>query len=158
LILPVISTLAHLIFHINNRILADTCWALSYILGVLDSEIQEVINTGVTRRLVELLGHASLTVVTPALRTIGNIFKGNDQQTQVVINYGILPQLNLLLKSPNQNNHETHAGKTKSKKPTNLGSEFHKDSLDHYCGNDTADTSGDRQQNISNTFPPVGHC
>jgi hypothetical protein len=35
-----------------------------------------VLNAGVAVRLVELLGNASATVQTPALRTIGNIVTG----------------------------------------------------------------------------------
>ena len=34
------------------------------------------------RRLVELLGHASTSVETAALRTIGNVVSGDDRQTQ----------------------------------------------------------------------------
>ena len=41
-------------------------------------------------KLVELLGSNEVIVVTPALRAIGNIVTGNDEQTQVVINSGRL--------------------------------------------------------------------
>ena len=54
---------------------------------------------GVLRRLVELLGHPSPSVQTPALRTVGNIVTGDDLQTQIVINCGALPCLLRLLNS-----------------------------------------------------------
>lgn len=54
----------------------------------------------VVRRLVELLMHPVPAVQIPALRTIGNIVTGNDDQTQVVLRYGALPSLHMLLSSP----------------------------------------------------------
>merc|ERR1712232_235550 len=48
-------------------------------------------------RLVELLGHSSPLVQTPALRAVGNIATGDDQQTQAIIQRGVLPSLVKLL-------------------------------------------------------------
>jgi importin subunit alpha-1 len=59
-----------------------------------------VLDAGVCSRLVELLGHASASVVTPALRTVGNIVTGNDKQTQAVLDSGGLARLGALLLSP----------------------------------------------------------
>ena len=38
---------------------------------------------GVLQRLIELLGCVDAAVVTPSLRTVGNIVTGTDEQTQV---------------------------------------------------------------------------
>jgi len=46
-----------------------------------------------------LLMHASTSVQTPALRSVGNIVTGDDVQTQVIINCGALPALLSLLSS-----------------------------------------------------------
>ena len=46
---------------------------------------------GVVPRLVELLGHPSPSVQTPALRAVGNIVTGNDEQTNCVLNCGARP-------------------------------------------------------------------
>jgi hypothetical protein len=46
---------------------------------------------------VELLQSPAATVATPALRCIGNIVTGDDLQTQVAINAGVLPALGALL-------------------------------------------------------------
>lgn len=43
--------------------------------------------------------HASTSVQTPALRSVGNIVTGDDVQTQVIINNGALPALLALLSS-----------------------------------------------------------
>jgi len=59
-----------------------------------------VIEAGIARKMVELLMHPSYSVITPALRTVGNIVTGDDFQTQVVINVSVLPCLNTLLSSP----------------------------------------------------------
>ena len=79
--------------------LTDACWALSYLSDGTNDKIQAVIEAGVVRRLVELLGHPSPSVQTPALRTVGNIVTGDDLQTQIVINCGALPCLLRLLNS-----------------------------------------------------------
>ena len=64
-----------------------------------NDKIQAVIEAGIPRRLVELLMHASTSVQTPALRSVGNIVTGDDVQTQVIINCGALPALLSLLSS-----------------------------------------------------------
>jgi importin subunit alpha-1 len=96
---PALPCLAHLIFSNDEEVLTDACWALSYLSDGTNDKIQAVIEAGVVRRLVELLGHPSPSVQTPALRTVGNIVTGDDLQTQIVINCGALPCLLRLLNS-----------------------------------------------------------
>lgn len=84
----------------DDEILIDACWAISYLSDGSNDKIQAVIESGVCRRLVDLLMHTSTTVQTPALRSVGNIVTGDDMQTQVVIASGALPALLSLLSSP----------------------------------------------------------
>eukprot|EP01120_Amphizonella_sp_Union-15-10_P005311 TRINITY_DN1605_c0_g1_i1.p1 TRINITY_DN1605_c0_g1~~TRINITY_DN1605_c0_g1_i1.p1 ORF type:complete len:517 (+),score=85.43 TRINITY_DN1605_c0_g1_i1:118-1668(+) len=96
-ILPTFSRLLH---SSDSAILTDACWALSYITEGTDEQIQAVVNSGVVKRLIELLIHPSSSVQAAALRTIGNIVTGDDNQTQVVLNSGVLQRLGMLLTRP----------------------------------------------------------
>lgn len=99
LVRPALPTLAHLLFMVDEEVLTDSCWALSYLSDGPNTKIQAVIESGVCRRLVELLMHHSPSVQTPALRTVGNIVTGDDLQTQIIINNNVLPCLLHLLGS-----------------------------------------------------------
>ena len=119
--------LTRLLFHSDNDILTDASWALSYLSDGPNDKIQAVIDSGVSRRLVELLmsvsfmkpvksehnikhhhrsnvgsycsRHNSHSVVSAALRAVGNIVTGDDIQTQVILNSSALPCLFQLLSS-----------------------------------------------------------
>jgi len=100
LVSPALPTLANLIYSQDDEVLTDACWALSYLsddTGPKNTKIQAVIHAGVCRRLVELLMHPAASVKTPALRTIGNLVTGDDQQTQTVLSCGALLCLSSLL-------------------------------------------------------------
>ncbi|KAI5306786.1 Importin alpha subunit (Karyopherin alpha subunit) (Serine-rich RNA polymerase I suppressor protein) [Ascosphaera pollenicola] len=98
-ILPALPVLAKLVYMVDDEVLIDACWAISYLSDGTNDKIQAVIEAGIPRRLVELLMHSSTSVQTPALRSVGNIVTGDDVQTQVVINCGALPALLSLLGS-----------------------------------------------------------
>lgn len=65
------------------QILVDAVWALSYLTDGGNDQIQMVIDTGVVPKLIPLLSHKELKVQTAALRAVGNIVTGTDEQTQV---------------------------------------------------------------------------
>ncbi|KAI8638096.1 armadillo-type protein [Parasitella parasitica] len=101
-VVPALPVLAKLIYSTDEEVLIDACWAISYLSDGFNDKIQAVIESGVCRRLVELLMHPSASVQTPALRSVGNIVTGDDLQTQVIINCGVLPALSALLSSPKE--------------------------------------------------------
>jgi importin subunit alpha-1 len=94
---PALPTFAQLINSTDVEVLTDACWALSYLSDGANDRITAVINSGVCQRLVDLLGHQSPLVQTPALRTVGNIVTGNDQQTSAMMQCGVLGPLMQLL-------------------------------------------------------------
>lgn len=100
---PALPVLANLLHSTDNEIVTDALWALSYVSDGPNERIERVIESGVCRRLTELLGHQNSLVVTPALRTVGNIVTGDDRQTQVIIQSGALPKLLQLLYHPRRN-------------------------------------------------------
>lgn len=97
LVKPALPHLAKLLTYNDRDVLADTCWALSYLTDGSNEKIQEVLNTGLIHRLVELLYSDDNSVLTPALRAVGNIVTGDDAQTDAAINAGALNVMPRLL-------------------------------------------------------------
>ncbi len=61
-----------------------------------------VIESGVVEKLVPLLAHREVKVQTAALRAVGNIVTGTDDQTQTVLNCGALEHFGALLNHPRE--------------------------------------------------------
>merc|ERR1711936_96480 len=62
-----------------------------------------VVDAGVIPSLVRLMGSGELPVMTPSLRTLGNIVTGNDLQTDSVIEHKAVPVFAKLLQHPKMN-------------------------------------------------------
>ncbi|KAH8403631.1 hypothetical protein KR009_010642, partial [Drosophila setifemur] len=93
-LLPVLS---QLLLSQDIQVLADACWALSYVTDDDKSKIQAVVDSDAVPRLVNLLQMDEPSVIFSALRSVGNIVTGTDEHTDVVIAAEGLPILGLLL-------------------------------------------------------------
>ena len=81
--LTCVPVLARLLYHTDPDVLCHSCWTAAFIADGPDSRIQRIVDGGLVNRLVELMLHHERSVVTPALRAVGNILTGDDVQTQV---------------------------------------------------------------------------
>ena len=58
---------------------------MSYVTDDDNIKIQAVIDAGAVPPLIELLKSNETSILTPALRTVGNIVTGNDVQVSIII-------------------------------------------------------------------------
>ncbi|XP_037959974.1 importin subunit alpha [Teleopsis dalmanni] len=100
ILLPMLS---QLLCTNDMQVLADACWALSYVTDDENYKIQAVVETGAVPRLVTMLASEEPSIIVPALRTVGNIVTGTDSQTDHVIEAGGLPKLAALLRHNKSN-------------------------------------------------------
>jgi hypothetical protein len=102
LIRQALPLLARLLNSQDPDTVTDACWALSYISDGPNDRIAAVLEAGFAPRLIELLRSSQTTLLTPALRTVGNIMTGDDVQAQAMIDLNVLPTLLLMLDNPKQ--------------------------------------------------------
>jgi hypothetical protein len=99
--LPLLYKYMHMFKH-DTESLIDICWACSYISDGDSVRIEGVIRSNIVPKLIECLDKEN-RILTPALRTIGNLLTGTDGQTQSLINLNVVPVLLRTLDKFNDN-------------------------------------------------------
>ena len=103
LVAAVLPALAYLLSQTDRDVLVDAAWGISYLTDGNEATVQSVLNSGIAVRCVELMGHSDITVVTPALRIVGNFISGSDVQTTAALTAGALTALVPLLAHTRRN-------------------------------------------------------
>ena len=98
---PALPFLAAMILGLNDtETLKDCLWAVSSLCEGEESRLQDLVETRVVPRLVELARSEQPTVQHPALRCIGNVAAGSAEQTEKVIQAGLIEVLEKVISSP----------------------------------------------------------
>ncbi|CAD8087573.1 unnamed protein product [Paramecium sonneborni] len=90
-----------LIISEDEEILTDTCLGLSY-LSQDENLIDILIQQRIIEKLILLLNSDKQSLIIYSLRTLGNILTGSEEQTNIVINFGIIQAFEKLIKNKSQ--------------------------------------------------------
>lgn len=96
-----VQPIVQLVFNnISMEAMIDCMWALSYLSDGDDAKIEAVMSTGILAKLMEVVTTKELRpCLFCGLRILGNFVSGNTQQTQRVVDAGILHNAYSLLNS-----------------------------------------------------------
>ncbi|KAM7541731.1 hypothetical protein Aperf_G00000006345 [Anoplocephala perfoliata] len=81
----------------SKDVIIDTAWAISYITDCGDAYAEDIINGGCVPALINCLDSNIPRLVSPALRSLGNLILGTDEQTQRVLDLGLLDHASSIL-------------------------------------------------------------
>eukprot|EP00511_Aplanochytrium_stocchinoi_P001499 CAMPEP_0204842746 /NCGR_PEP_ID=MMETSP1346-20131115/47571_1 /ASSEMBLY_ACC=CAM_ASM_000771 /TAXON_ID=215587 /ORGANISM="Aplanochytrium stocchinoi, Strain GSBS06" /LENGTH=522 /DNA_ID=CAMNT_0051981767 /DNA_START=52 /DNA_END=1617 /DNA_ORIENTATION=- len=97
LIQPVLPLFSHTLKSCEDiETLIDVAWACSYVSDGTNERIQALIELDLCTTLVQLCKkyrNENVKVISPVLRTLGNIVTGSDDQTQAAVNAGLLREI-----------------------------------------------------------------
>jgi importin subunit alpha-1 len=77
----------------DYEFLVDACWILSYMTEHHKKSIRKILDLNVMSKILTFLDYPMVYIQLPCLRIIGNIVSGNAQQTQSIIDAGVLNYL-----------------------------------------------------------------
>jgi len=81
----------------KEDIITDICWALSYLSDGAKERVNDLLSVPLLEKIIFLLSHEQVAIAIPCLRTIGNIVTGDDSQTQMAVDAGLIRALNIIL-------------------------------------------------------------
>ncbi|CAI2363397.1 unnamed protein product [Moneuplotes crassus] len=99
-IIPIINEF----FKINDieEIIIECARAISYISDAGEQTINKMLKLGMAKILSLHLNSSNVKIIFPLVRTLGNFVTGDDEETQFVIDEGVLPNLHTLLSHPDK--------------------------------------------------------
>lgn len=87
----------------SEEILCDAVWCIAYLIdhATVEGERVDILfaQPGLVSKIVELLKSDSIRALTGALRTVGNIITGTDEQTTAILDFDVLDDLSVLVNS-----------------------------------------------------------
>ncbi len=86
----------------DAKLIIDACWALYYIVDGGGDRIGAIIKSGVLAKLVQMMLLDEPRIALPALRVVGNVTTGSDEETQKVMELNGLATMRQLLFSKNK--------------------------------------------------------
>jgi len=100
---PILDAIPALLASNDHDIAVDALWAVSHMTDS-DAAIDSVLACqDLVQKLALALTFNDSLIITPALRSLGNIVTGTNEQTQAVLNANVLPSLKNLLHNPRRN-------------------------------------------------------
>ncbi|KAL9641666.1 hypothetical protein ABK040_016897 [Willaertia magna] len=92
----ILLTLSQLIYNLDEEVLSDTACAIFNYSNLNEKRMKQVIESGICRRLAELLKHSNICIVESILGIFRNFSSSKDDKyvnIQIMINISVLPSL-----------------------------------------------------------------
>jgi importin subunit alpha-1 len=97
---PLIPYLVAMVGHHDEKVVAESLWALSYISDG-DDRIGPVIETGILPTACRFLRSSNVELQLSAIRLIGNFCQGDDEFLDLVLQSGAMNEVPTLMRHPN---------------------------------------------------------
>lgn len=100
---PAVPVLAQLLYNEDIGVVTDAALSLANISAGGTHSVRTLFQCGAVQALLDALSRTAVTAaLAPVLRAVGNTVAGDDQSTQLCVDFGILPVLNNLLHDRNK--------------------------------------------------------
>nr|XP_053638561.1 importin subunit alpha-3-like [Cherax quadricarinatus]XP_053638562.1 importin subunit alpha-3-like [Cherax quadricarinatus] len=93
--------LKEMVAHLDTQVQADALWGVAYYADMGPKAVDELVECGLVRDMVQRLYSDQEKVVIAALRATGSVAAGTNEQTDAVVQAGALPIYREMLNNPN---------------------------------------------------------
>ncbi len=74
----------------QERLIEDSLWALTYLSDGDDERIENILKLNLVKKIMEHAHSSKIRYALPAVRIIANLLTGTDEQTETLIEEGVL--------------------------------------------------------------------